>query len=372
MTQDAAGQKPSGRRRRRTLPRVADVFLLGVGTTSFGRFRRPGSLLAREAVAAAIADAGLGTRDLKSLVIATARGPSGTLPAQLLQVDGPLDASPQVGEAAAPALQAAWRSIADQGQDLVLCVGVHAPAAVNGNDPELDAEASAAQRYMHASGATEEDFARVVAKNRAQGAANPRAMLRSPVAPADVLASELLAPPLRRLMVAPPAEGAAAVVLGSSRVRPRAGARAPRVRAAVRVRDAGTGMSRSSRAALLAYQQGGVSPEDVDCAEVDDHTAAIELEAYELLQFASAGQGPELLDSGFTALGGVLPVNPSGGTLARGDAPNATELAQLCELTWQLRGEAGRRQVAGARVGLALSGSARPGAAVTVTVLSVR
>jgi acetyl-CoA acetyltransferase len=351
---------------------VADVFLLGVGTTSFGRFGRPRSLLAREAVAAAIADAGLRAPDLKSLVIATARGPSGTLPAELLRVDGPPDAIVRVGEAAASALQAAWRSIADAGHDLVLCVGVHAPAALNGDGPELDAAARAAQRYMHATGATVEDFARVVAKNRAQGAANPRAMLRSPVATADVLASELLAPPLRRLMVAPSAEGAAAVVLGSRRVRPRAGARAPRVRATVLVRDAGLGTSRSSRAALLAYQQAGVTPEDVDCAEVDDHTAAIELEAYELLQFASPGQGPELLDSGFTALGGVLPVNPSGGTLARGDVPNATELAQLCELAWQLRGEAGRRQVAGARVGLALSGSARPRAAVTVTVLSAR
>jgi acetyl-CoA acetyltransferase len=98
-----------------------------------------------------------------------------------------------------------------------------------------------------------------------------------------------------------------------------------------------------------------VEPEQVDCAEVDDHTAAGELAAYEALQFAPAGQGPELVDSGFTDLGGVLPVNTSGGLLSQGDATGASAVAQLCELSWQLREEAGSRQVAGARTALALS-----------------
>jgi len=349
---------------------VGDVFLLGVGTTSFGRFGRPAALLVREAVAAAVADAGLGARELESLVIATASGPRGALPFWLLRLGDPLAADPQLGHAAAPALQAAWRAIADEAHDLVMCVGVHAPPTLDGDAGDLPAQARSARRYMKASGATEEHLARVVVKNRARGADNPRAMLRGPVALQEVLASQLVVPPLRRLMVAAPAEAATAVMLGSRRVRPRSGARAPRMRAAVLVRDAGDGDSRSGRAALLAYERAGLGPEDVDCAEVDDRMPAIELEAYEALQFAAAGQGPELVDSGFTALGGVLPVNPSGGTLARGDAPNATELAQLCELAWQLRGEAARRQVPGARVGLALSGSARSTAPVMVTVLT--
>src|SRR5690606_20724277 len=96
-------------------------------------------------------------------------------------------------------------------------------------------------------------------------------------------------------------------------------------------------------------------PEDLDLAEVDDDTAAEEMAAYEALQFAPHGQGPELVESGFTALGGVLPVNPSGGLLAQGEAVGASGIAQICEIAWQLRGEAGRRQVSGARVGLALS-----------------
>jgi acetyl-CoA acetyltransferase len=122
---------------------------------------------------------------------------------------------------------------------------------------------------------------------------------------------------------------------------------------------------------MLAYQAAGLGPEEIDCAEVDDHTAAGEVAAYEALQFVPEGQGPELVDSGFTAVGGVLPVNPSGGLLSQGDAVGASSIAQVCELAWQLRGEAGARQVAGARVGLALSGFALGGGLPLVSLMIV-
>jgi acetyl-CoA acetyltransferase len=122
----------------------------------------------------------------------------------------------------------------------------------------------------------------------------------------------------------------------------------------------------------MGYQAAGIGPDDVDCAEVDDATAAGELMSYEALQFAPDGQGPELVAGGFTMLGGVLPVNASGGMLAQGEAVRASGVAQICELAWQLRRQAGRRQVAGARVGLACSaGSTDDGApVVSLTIVT--
>jgi acetyl-CoA acetyltransferase len=109
-----------------------------------------------------------------------------------------------------------------------------------------------------------------------------------------------------------------------------------------------------------------MGPEDLDCGEVDDVTAAAELAAYEDLQLAPAGQGPELIDTGFTALGGVTPVNTSGGLLSLGELPGASGLSQIVHVVKQLRGEAGPRQVERARVGLAQSGGEDSPAALAI------
>jgi acetyl-CoA acetyltransferase len=133
------------------------------------------------------------------------------------------------------------------------------------------------------------------------------------------------------------------------------------------------GRDTPSRAAHLAYFASGLGPEDLDLVELDDVTAAAELSLYEELQFAPEGQGPELIDSGFTALEGVLPVNTSGGLLSAGELPGAWGLAQVCHLAWQLRGEAGALQIPGARVGLAHSSCGAPGGSelVALTILSL-
>ena len=164
---------------------------------------------------------------------------------------------------------------------------------------------------MSASGATVEHLARISAKNRGNGG--------RPVSVAQVLESEELAWPLTRLMVAPAGEGAAAVILASPRAADRLTRTAPRVRASLLVQPEGR-RDGAGRAARLAYEASGLGPEDLDCAELEDVTAAAELAAYEDLQLAPQGQGPELIDSGFTALGGVLPVNTSGGLLSLGRA----------------------------------------------------
>jgi acetyl-CoA acyltransferase len=332
---------------------VREVFLLGVAATTFGGPPRTPEQLARQAADAALADAGLTWRDLDAVVAAGDADPgTGGAPPELASLCAVAPRS------AAQALQIGWDAVASGAHQPVLCLGTeHAARPVEGTE-RLRAHAQAAERYMRASGASVEHFARVAAQDRCQGSRNPRAVRSEPVDAQAVLGSAVVAGPLRRLMVAAPAHGAAAVVLGAADGRAGTRARAPRVRSSVLVREGGGGDdgdgAAPARAARLAYQAAGLGPEDVDCAEIDALSAAGEMAAYEALQFAPEGHGPELVDSGFTALGGVLPVNPSGGALALGDAAGAAGLAQLCELAWQLRGEAGRRQVAGARVGLAL------------------
>jgi len=327
---------------------VREVHVLGVGATSFAGSLTGGASapLAREAAEAALADAGVAMREVDAVVVAGEGGCG--LPELAAR-----ELAPEAGTATL-ALQLAWEAVASAAHDVVLCVG-HG----GGHDAAAPVAALAreATAYMEASGATERTFALVAAKNRLQGMANPRAHHADGVDAAAVLRSAVVAWPLRELMIAGPASGAAAVLLAARGVR-RSGPRAPLVRACVLVgaggRDGGTGGA-IARAAGLAYRRARVGPEDVDLAEVHDASAAAEVAAYEALQFAPDGQGPDLVDSGFTTLGGVLPVNPSGGALARGDSSRAGALAQVCEITWQLRGEAGRRQVAGARVGLAVA-----------------
>ena len=338
---------------------VREVHVLGVGATSFARAGRSGDELAREAITAALADAGVRLRDVPAFTLARGNGRAIGGDSHLFGVGAgrPL---PPVCVSGAAAFHLGWLAVSSGVHDLVLCVGreLAAPGAQAPPRDRIEVLAAAAGRYMEASGATEEQLARVVAKNRQHGAANPRALLTTTVGPREVLDGELIEWPLRDAMVAPPSEGAAAVVLSSSERGRRGGARAPRILASTLVREAGVDplTSAAGRAARRAYESAELGPESIDCAEIDHPTAAGELSAYEALQFAPDGQGAHLVDSGFTAIGGVLPVNTSGGALAQGEATGAAGIAQLCELAWQLRGEAGRRQVPGARVGLALAG----------------
>jgi acetyl-CoA acyltransferase len=351
---------------------VGAVHLVGVGETSFASAGRGADRLVREAIGAALADAGVRPGDIDGLALAAdPDGEEAALGVLEGRVRHPL---PPVCAFGGAALHVAWKTVASGARDMVLCVGHSRLGEAVGERAPIETLAAAAEQYMNASGASEEHFARVAVKSRRHGAHNPRALQTVPVDVAGVLASDVLVWPLRRLMVAPSSQGAAAIVLASRELGRRAGARAPRVRASVVVRGAETDDADrpSARAARMAYEAAGLGPEDVDCAEIDHPTSAGELAAYEALQFAPDGQGPELIESGFTALGGVLPVNTSGGALAQGETTGAAGIAQLCELAWQLRGEAGRRQVAGARVGLGLA-AARDGdrSLVGLSILSV-
>jgi len=265
------------------------------------------------------------------------------------------------------ALHMACHAIRLEADDAVLCVGVDTAATRPWPDPAVvHRRALQARRVLGRLSASPNDLACVVVKNHRHGAERG---LAQTISAEQVLASEALDWPLTRSMLAGTGAGAAAIVLTSSAAASRGAAR-PTVLASTVA--AGDGDAVSS-AAARAYREAGLGPEDTDCAEVHDVTAAVELDAYDRLGWVTGGPVAELVTSGFTALGGVLPVNPSGGLLSLGERPASAAIAQVASLALQLRGDGRRVQVPGARTALAYS-CGRTGRAagelVTITLLA--
>lgn len=228
-----------------------------------------------------------------------------------------------------------------------------------------------ARRRIEMYGDTLEDFASVKVKNAAHGFENPNARYRKKFTAADVAASAMLADPLRLMDVCAVSDGAAAIIVSSLDYARKIGkASAPRIAAIstvtptfaselVEMPDIATDSAvavpaQSFRAALpkKAYEEAGIGPQDVSLAEVYDLSTALELDWIEDLQLCARGDAAKLLREGATTVGGRIPVNASGGLACFGEAVPAQALAQVCELTWQLRGQAGARQVANAKVGI--------------------
>jgi acetyl-CoA acetyltransferase len=215
-----------------------------------------------------------------------------------------------------------------------------------------------ARRHMQEFGTTREQIAAVAVKNHAHGALNPRAHFRKPITVGEVLAAPMIARPLTLLDCCPVTDGAAAVVLASRSAAERLGRRQVKLAAVALTTGtyaenlALTGFDATVRASADAYARAGVAPEDVDVAEVHDCFTIAEVLHYEDLGFAKKGEGGLVIERGDSALGGRRPVNPSGGLKAKGHPVGATGVAQVVEISEQLRGQAGERQVPGANVGL--------------------
>lgn len=223
----------------------------------------------------------------------------------------------------------------------------------------MDFYAAAARRYMERTGATKEDFARVAVKNLYHGSLNPHSQYGGEYTIEDILTAPLVVEPLTRLMCSPISDGAAAVLLVPAERAHSFTSKPVYVRASILVsgRDRRPDEpSMAEEAARLAYERAGIGPSDLDVLEVHDASAPAELMLYEELGLCLPGEGPSLIRSGHTRLGGRQPVNTSGGLLAKGHPIGATGVAQICEVFWQLRGEAGARQVEGAMVGLTENG----------------
>lgn len=233
-----------------------------------------------------------------------------------------------------------------------------------------------ARRRMALHGATLDDFAAVKVKNARHGLNNPNARYRKEVSAEEVAASAIVSDPLRLLDICATSDGGAALVLTSLDYARRHGVTDPvRIRAlstatptfpktVLDLPDFATDSAvavepppREFRAAVAhaAYEEAGLGPEDLSLAEVYDLSTALELDWYEDIGLCETGGAEALLRGGATTLGGRIPVNPSGGLACFGEAIPAQAIAQVCELTWQLRGEADGRQVEDARAGIAVN-----------------
>lgn len=229
-----------------------------------------------------------------------------------------------------------------------------------------------ARRRVDLYGATPEDFARVKVKNAKHGLHNPNARYRKEATVEEVLASPIVADPLHLLDICATSDGGAAIVLTSMEFARKHTQKPVRVAAVstvtpvfpstvVEMPDMATDSAAAVPArpqsfrdsvARKAYEEAGIGPEDLSVAEVYDLSTALELDWYENIGLCAQGDGEKLLRDGATTIGGRIPVNPSGGLGCFGEAVPAQAIAQVCELTWQLRGQAGARQVEGAKVGV--------------------
>ncbi len=243
----------------------------------------------------------------------------------------------------------------------------------------MDIYAMLARQHMQAYGSTARHFAMVSAKNSRHGSLNARAQFREELSVEQVLAARAIMSPLTLPMCSPLGDGAAAVVLMSERRLRQIGVRS-RIRIAASALVSGwdfnaaeyaAGASVGALAADQAYAAAGVGPADLSCVELHDASAPSEIMAYEYLGLCGRGQGIELIESGETQLGGRIPVNTSGGLLRKGHPIGATGCAQIVELTEQLRGQCGARQVAGARWALAHNGGGAIGTDAAATVVTL-
>jgi len=379
------------------------VAALGAGMHPWGKWGRNFVEYGVVAAEAALADAGIGWRDVQFVSGAdTIRNGypgfiAGATFAQALGWTGARVSSCYAACASgAAALHAARAQILAGFCDVALVVGADTTpkgffAPVGGDRPDdpdwlrfrlLGATnptyfALYARRRMELFGATDRDFARVKVKNSRHGLHNPNARYRKEVTEEEVLASPVVADPLRLLEICATSDGAAAIVLTSTDYARRvAGSRTvPTIdaistvtptfpntviempnfatdSAAVGAVAESTFRDSISRA---AYEEAGIGPDDLDVAEVYDLSSALELDWYENIGLCKEGEAERLLNDGDTTLGGRVPVNPSGGLACFGEAIPAQAIAQVCELVWQLRGEATGRQVEGARVGLTVN-----------------
>jgi acetyl-CoA acetyltransferase len=241
----------------------------------------------------------------------------------------------------------------------------------------MDVYAMAARAHMERWGTTVRQLAAVVAKSSLHGSLNPRAQLREALDVEQVLADRPIVPPLTRSMCSPIGDGAAAAVIVSERKARELGlARPVRVVASVLHSGFHRAEGEPDTVGLCArevYEEAGFGPRDLDVVELHDASAPAEIIACEQLGLCAPGEGGPLAESGETRLGGRIPVNTSGGLLRKGHPVGATGLAQIVELTEQLQGRSGPRQIDGARVALAQNGGGKKGndaAAMLVTILS--
>ncbi|MDJ0867955.1 MAG: thiolase family protein [Myxococcota bacterium] len=359
-----------------------DVYILGVDMIKFGRFPdRTVPNIGAEAALLALDDAGLKIQDMQALYCGNLYQAGAMVGQRILQEIGqtgiPVVNTANACATGATAFREAWMAVKAGVYDLVLAVGVEQMGKGllggagggsgipkegllgSGLMPAVFAEAGMehAKKY----GTSFEQFAKVSVKNHHHSTLNPKAMYQIETPLETVMNAEMIAYPNTKLMCSVNVDGSAAAVLASERKAKELGmSRAVRVKASALTSDPWQerdlvmpDVNTCTRAAAkTAYEMAGVGPDDIDLVELHDCFATAEILHYENLGLCGDGEAGKLIDEGQTALGGRVPVNVSGGLLSKGHPLGATGIANIYEVSTHLRGEADKRQVEGARLGL--------------------
>ncbi|MBW7837901.1 MAG: thiolase family protein [Sphingomonadales bacterium] len=355
--------------------------IIGVGLIPFGQYlNRTVESLGVEAALLAMKDAGVSAKQITGAYVANALGSrlfgdmtvGQSICAQIGVRRVPVINVENACASGSAAFHLAWQAIEAGQCDVAMVLGIEKMSApgiglINSGVSDPDTQmgmvtpagfALRAKRHMYEFGTTAEQLAQVTVKSRWHAQHNPNAQFQKQETIGSVLAAPMIADPLTRSQCCPIADGAAAIIVCSDRFA-KTFSRAVRVRYSVLTSGGYENpmdivrWETDYRAAQLAYEGAGLGAEDLDVVECHDAFTIAEILHYEALGLCPPGHGGQLVDAGVTSLGGRIPVNVSGGLLSRGHPIAATAVAQLVELTAQLRHESGRLQVEGCRVGLA-------------------
>jgi benzoylsuccinyl-CoA thiolase BbsB subunit len=381
---------------------MREVKIVGVGMMKFGKYLdKRISDLGREACWKAIQDAGVNPGDVQ--VAYCGHNRQGSVAGQRVLVELGMTGIPITNvenacSSGASALREAFMVIAGGFYDIALVIGVEklygkVQGALSGSEEDLEIDlglvqpalyALRAKRHMELYGTTSEQLAKIAVKNHHNGCLNPYAQYQKEITVGEVLSSRLIADPLHLLDCCPIGDGAAAAILCSAEAAKKYRGKAVTLAASTlssgTIESGYTGIELTKeeltiRAAKEAYEKAGVGPEDIDVAEVHDCFTIAEMTRIENLGLCKPGEAGKLIDEGATEIGGRIPVNTSGGLLSKGHPLGATGVAQVAEIVWQLRGQAGQRQVQGAKVGLAHcrggSVAGTEGGSCTIQVLKI-
>jgi len=369
---------------------VRAVAIAGIGGMRFGKYGdRSLRVLGEEACIKAIRDAGMKPRDIQLAYVGNLAqwewGQGLLIGHSVLREIGitkiPITRVENGCATGSNAFHEAWYRVATGACDIALAFGVEQMTVASSEKilnvftgrqhAERDGDmgnsapglfALMARRHMEEFGTTREQMAMVAVKNRKYGAQNPEAQLTQALTVEEVLTDRMICDPLTLPQCCPRGDGAAAVVLVAAKIARKYAPIPITVAASVQVSGSYsdtasyTSFDTDVRAAAAAYRMAGLGPEDIDLAEVHDCFSIAEIVHYEDLGFCRKGEGGRFIEEGDSGIGGKTPVNTSGGLLSKGHVIGATGISQIIELVRQLRGQAGRRQVAGARVALQHNG----------------
>ena len=362
---------------------MTDAYVVGVDMIKFGRFpEKTVPQIGAEAAHLALDDSGLAIQDMEALYCGNLGQASGMVGQRILQEIGqtgiPVVNVSNACATGATAFREAWASVKAGLYDLVIAVGVEQMGKGllggaggskgiskegllgSGTMPSVFAEAG--MEHARNYGTTFEQFAKVSVKNHYHSTMNPKAMYQIETPLDTVMNAEMISYPNTKLMCSVNVDGSAAAVIASEKKAKELGlmSRAIKVRASVLTSDPWQERDLvmpdvntcTRKAAAAAYEMAGLGAEDVDLVELHDCFATAEILHYENLGLCEDGGAGRMIDDGEVALGGKVPVNVSGGLLSKGHPLGATGIANIYEVSTHLRGEAGQRQVEGARIGL--------------------